>query len=370
MARERRRQRVDEVTTSPGNRKTETMTSWRFPRWLSKVQMYALLAGCLALLIIFRSLRMDASDRNKDGNDGDLFIAPFESSDHAQNEVVMRDEIDVSHEKNARNPYVHPYTIDGSHLCRGFEAAPSLVVFVASAPSHREARDAIRDTWGRRSYLTHRSTKVIFLLGRSPFDREIKAESQVHGDIVQGNFTDSYDNLTLKSVMMLHWTRSFCPDVDHIMKTDDDVYVNLDNLVHHLSSVMGDQRHWIQGCIKRHAGTPLHGVGVGQPLNPVDLNNLPKAHPDFVAGAGYVISSDLVEDLLVASARVTWVPLEDVFLTGRCAALLGVKPETEDRFSCGRPVKDPCELAHTFTGHGMTPELMRRTWDAMLSGCS
>ncbi|XP_065283404.1 beta-1,3-galactosyltransferase 1-like isoform X1 [Dermacentor albipictus] len=376
MARARRRHSARSAAGADDDdddlKRTEIMAFRRLPRWLSKLQTYAILAGCLALLILFRSFRTEDQEGDREIVDEDLFIAPQHFKDLAENEVVVHEELDALPEErvSSENPYVHPYVIDASHLCRSFEDVPRRLIFVASAPSHREARNAIRDTWGLHSYVANRNGKVLFLLGRSAYDMEIKAESQVNGDIVQGNFTDSYNNLTLKSVMMLHWTRSFCPNVEHVMKTDDDVYVNLDNLVHHLEQEMADQRRWIQGCVKRHAATPLRSAGAGQPLSPVDVGTLPKAHPDFVAGAGYVISGDLVEDLLVASARVKWVPVEDVFVTGRCAALAGVKPETDDRFSCGRPVKEPCEMAHAFTGHGMTPELMRRTWDAMLSGCS
>lgn len=376
MARARRRRLSSRsaagVDDDPDVQRTETMSSLRLPRWLGKLHTYAIIAGCLALLILFRSFHTEVQEGNRDTFEDDLFIEPQQFGDHVQNEVVVREELDEPPEESASNinPYVHPYVIDASNICRGFEAAPRRLIFVASTPSHREERNAIRDTWGLPSYAGHRSSKVLFLLGLSAHDVEIKAESQVNGDIVQGSFTDSYDNLTLKSVMMLHWTRSFCPNVEHVMKTDDDVYVNLDNLVHHLEHEMAEQKRWIQGCIKRHAGTPLRSAGAGQPVRPVDVQTLPKAHPDFVAGAGYVISGDLVEDLLVVSARVKWVPLEDVFVTGRCAAAAGVKPETDDRFSCGRQVKDPCEMSHAFTGHGMTPDLMRRTWDAMLSGCS
>jgi len=42
---------------------------------------------------------------------------------------------------------------------------------------------------------------------------------------------DSYNNLTLKSVMMLKWVSANCRSVRYIMKTDDDMFVNINNLV-------------------------------------------------------------------------------------------------------------------------------------------
>jgi hypothetical protein len=44
-------------------------------------------------------------------------------------------------------------------------------------------------------------------------------------------FQDTYHNLTLKTVMGLKWTSIFCPQVKFVLKTDDDIYVNV-ALVH------------------------------------------------------------------------------------------------------------------------------------------
>ena len=41
------------------------------------------------------------------------------------------------------------------------------------------------------------------------------------------SFQDSYHNLTLKTVMGLKWTSIFCPHAQFILKTDDDIYVNV-----------------------------------------------------------------------------------------------------------------------------------------------
>ncbi|KAM7296828.1 beta-1,3-galactosyltransferase 1 isoform X1 [Ixodes scapularis] len=335
---------------------TDVMAARGLHRWPSKLGLYLLFASCVLVFFLFKSYRPTKLNSSEHSTLAHNFV-----------DSLVEEEQDYARSA-AENPHVYPFIIDASHVCNSFENVPTLIVFVTSAPAHKSEREAIRNTWGLHSYLNHRSTKVLFLLGRSSKDTEIKAESQVHNDIIQGDFVDSYDNLTLKSVMMLQWTQSFCPSVDHVMKTDDDVYVNLDNLLPHLARSMGDRRRWIQGCIKRHVGAPVKFVD-GKAVGPVDERTLPKAHPDFVAGAGYVISGDLVPDLLAASANVRWMPVEDVFVTAKCAALAHVEPETDDRFSCGRGLREPCEMKHMFTGHQVDPQLMRTVWDAMLVGC-
>ena len=48
---------------------------------------------------------------------------------------------------------------------------------------------------------------------------------------MQEDFVDSYANLTVKSLMMLKWFSQSCSDKAlYLMKTDDDMYVNLVNL--------------------------------------------------------------------------------------------------------------------------------------------
>lgn len=358
----RARKRLDdlvELQRYPPDRRASlhgVMASRRQHWWIWKLQVYLVIASGVVVFVLFKSYQSSLPD------------SPEHVFAHISDSLS-------SHERHrslslsANNPHIYSFVIDVSHVCNNFEEVPTLIVFVTSAPGHKSSREAIRETWGLRSYLKHRNIKLLFLLGRSNMNTEISAESQVHGDIVQGDFVDSYGNLTLKSVMMLHWTQSFCPSVDYIMKTDDDVYVNLDNLLPHLQHTMYKERRWIQGCIKRHAAVPARTVN-GVPVGPVDERTMPRAYPAFVAGAGYVISGDLVADLLAASAQVKWMPVEDVFVTAKCAAIAGVVPETDDRFSCGRGVQEPCEMRHMFTGHGMTAELMRRVWDAMLGSCS
>ena len=56
---------------------------------------------------------------------------------------------------------------------------------------------------------------------------QLNFESTDHGDLVQGSFTDSYRNLTYKNVMGLLWVTQFCSHAQYIVKTDDDMFLDM-----------------------------------------------------------------------------------------------------------------------------------------------
>ena len=71
----------------------------------------------------------------------------------------------------------------------------------------------------------------------------------------QESFIDTYANLTLKSLLLLRWFTQRCEDSQYVMKTDDDVYINLVKL-HQL--VLTNREHggtfrffgWVHGYTK------------------------------------------------------------------------------------------------------------------------
>lgn len=55
--------------------------------------------------------------------------------------------------------------------------------------------------------------KVVFLIGKTENNEtqeKIIGEYQTYNDLIQEDFIDSYNNLTLKSVMMLKWVVKNC----------------------------------------------------------------------------------------------------------------------------------------------------------------
>lgn len=54
----------------------------------------------------------------------------------------------------------------------------------------------------------------------------LEDEHLLYGDIIRQEFLDTYNNLTLKTIMAFKWVIEFCPNARYIMKTDTDVFIN------------------------------------------------------------------------------------------------------------------------------------------------
>jgi hypothetical protein len=57
----------------------------------------------------------------------------------------------------------------------------------------------------------------------------IVQESTKYGDIIQEDFVDDYRNMTYKGICGFRWVTTFCVqyNVQYILKTDDDVLVDM-----------------------------------------------------------------------------------------------------------------------------------------------
>ena len=55
----------------------------------------------------------------------------------------------------------------------------------------------------------------------------LEEENGIHNDLVQGDFQDTYHNLSYKAVMGYMWVAEFCSQADFVVKTDDDLFVDL-----------------------------------------------------------------------------------------------------------------------------------------------
>jgi hypothetical protein len=239
------------------------------------------------------------------------------------------------------SPYYRDYNItyllNPPHMCttNTDDEGPTsnnplyLIVVVHSHTSHIAQRDAIRDTWGkaRRDFDAPLQVRIVFILGQSESDLALtgpKKESKLYRDIVLGTFMDSYRNLTLKSLFGLQWVLEYCEDAKYILKTDDDSYFNLTSLLHLLPMVKDSK---FIGSLNTKAPVQRHGLWqVNQAQFPQ------KTYPPYCSGCAYVVSQDILPQLLSTARSIPMLPIEDVYVTGLLAKALRIQCQNNINF--------------------------------------
>uniref|UniRef100_A0A3Q3QRK7 Hexosyltransferase n=1 Tax=Monopterus albus TaxID=43700 RepID=A0A3Q3QRK7_MONAL len=221
-------------------------------------------------------------------------------------------------------PHHYSFILDEPNRCR--QESPFLVLMIPVAPHEREARDRIRNTWGNQTTVLGQVVSHYFLLGLSREDdgkeklqEQVLQESQIHQDIIQSNFLDSYNNLTIKTMVMFEWLSSHCPTTSYAMKVDSDIFLNVHKLTDMLLTA---PRHlYMTGLVIRC------GVVVQDESSKWYLpgSAFPEGYyPPYVMGLGYVFSMDLPQKIVEASLHVKAVYIEDVYV-GLCMSYLGIE---------------------------------------------
>ncbi|NXC01430.1 B3GT4 galactosyltransferase, partial [Orthonyx spaldingii] len=193
--------------------------------------------------------------------------------------------------------------------------APFLLILVPSAPSHVAERLAVRDTWGGPwGGSATPPARTVFVLGSpaSPrWQRELQRESRQHGDMLQGDFGDSYANLTRKTLLLLRWARACCDAAPFLLKADDDVFVNVPAIATHLAT-------WPGAPARLYLGRVHWRVSPNRA--PRSRHHVPealyagRAFPPYCSGTAYVLSRQAATALLAAAAGVPLVAPEDVWV--------------------------------------------------------
>lgn len=266
-------------------------------------------------------------------------------------------------------PETYQYILNQPDICE--ERRPFLVFMVPVSPAEIEAREAVRKTWGNSipNTLTVFYTGLLEGPGGALFQEKMVEESKVHADIIQMNFQDSYQNLTIKTMMIMNWLATYCPSASYAMKVDADIFVNTFYLVNILKSA--PDKGFITGSVIRD-GVPRRDKSskwyISEKLYPEDT------FPWYVSGAGYVFSSDLAARISWGSRFVRMIPLEDVYV-GLCLRVLGVKPvysrsllTFRNLFEIRNLKYDRCTFANLVIVNQMKPSELLRIWQDFSSG--
>lgn len=267
------------------------------------------------------------------------------------------------------SPLTYQYVVNQPAACR--DRSPFLVFMVPVTPHDALAREAIRATWGAPG----QDTLTLFYVGLPEEGRPsrvqdaLEEENRKHADIIQMNFQDSYQNLTIKTMMMMNWVATHCPSASYVMKVDSDVFVNVFYLIRRLRS--SPRQGFITGSVIID-GKPRRDRnskwGVSEEAYPED------SFPPYVSGAGYVFSADLAGRISWASRFVQMIPLEDVYV-GLCLRVLGVRPvysitllPFRNLFEVGKLEYNMCTFARLLIVNGVKPSKLLHVWEDFSKG--
>lgn len=236
-----------------------------------------------------------------------------------------------------------------------------LLIMVPSAVSNFEQRVAIRKSWGNISNI-HPGVQVRFLLGRSEtpaLQDLVQTEQFIYNDIITKDILETYENLTRKSIAILHWVVSYCKRVRYLLKIDDDMFLNLPRLLKHLTK--DKPTNSILGCKVRHS-SPFRFSYSKWYVSWDQYKE--KEYPEYISGTAYLISGDIVTKLYRATQDVPYFMFEDVFVTGLCREHIGAIATEHPEFSCGYRDRGPCgaNFRYRVTGHHYSPSEVTRMW--------
>lgn len=279
--------------------------------------------------------------------------------------------------------------IPNPQACGGSGPPPFLLILVCTAPEHLNQRNAIRGSWGAIREARGFRVQTLFLLGE-PLGQQfadLASESAAQGDVLQASFQDSYRNLTLKTLTGLNWVNKYCPMARYILKTDDDVYVNVPELVSELIQRGGPSEQWQKGKEPQEETTAVHKEHKGQAVPLLYLGRVhwrvrptrtPESRhhvseelwpenwgpfPPYASGTGYVLSISAVQLILKVASRAPYLPLEDVFV-GVSARRGGLAPTHCVKLAGAThyPLDRCCYGKFLLTSHKVDPWKMQEAW--------
>ena len=203
---------------------------------------------------------------------------------------------------------------------RKSEVRPKVLILVHSKPVNYVQRQVIRDSWGYSDPMS----VIFFALGvtnDTKIQSLIDAENEWHQDIIQGNFLDTYRNLTYKAMMCMKFAVYHCQEADYILKTDDDAFVNTPFLYHSIINGPFFTKDTLILCQIMDGSPTIREESKWK----VTFEEFPhEFYPAYCSGYSVLLSSDVVRRLYHEGQMTKYLFVDDAFMTGIVRKKIGV----------------------------------------------
>ena len=217
--------------------------------------------------------------------------------------------------------------IDVKYICnpvRKCRQTPAAVIIVLSAVKSVALRNVIRATWGAKQEAKRHNFTLVFALGRGKSrgeDERILKEYVLRKDILQGDFKESYHNMTLKTLMLYKWTAMHCPKSSFVIRCTDDIFFSPSAIFEILKQT--SPKRVYMGPLFGHYIPSAHSKWTLR--TEVKSSHWPKPWPTFVHGTFIVTSMDLVQTFYLLGCKTALLWPDDLYL-GLIVRMLRFQP--------------------------------------------
>ncbi|CAG5104281.1 Oidioi.mRNA.OKI2018_I69.chr1.g1177.t1.cds [Oikopleura dioica] len=275
----------------------------------------------------------------------------FDKKSEGRGLLTQATENDLTHDFlktwSSSGALISPTCGGGEALESGIGGQLELTLAIKSSPKNLERREAIRATWGNQTLFPTRRAQLVFLVGRDVHpqsDRDLtllKEEAAKSGDLLVGNFADTFRNLSQKDALLLTWLATCSYQSRFVFKGDDDIFLNrflLDELLD-LYKEKADSELLI--------GSILRG---GEPVRDPESKKTAKSlHSQLMK-----MQPISVDDALIGLA------MNKLGLSGKLRNNRGFKSWGERRSENAL-----CDLLQLVTFHSVTPDQLLDFWRRM-----
>lgn len=287
---------------------------------------------------------------------------------------------EIQNLKDGLKPSVSPITMfnysylrEAETMCSKIE--PNVLFIIKSARPHLLRRKVIRQTWGSVTRLPDVVIRTVFLigtqLGNNALDDILNEEDNTYKDLVQGDFIDSYDNNTLKTMMGFNWVVQYCPRAQIIVFSDDDMYVSPLNILRFVDN----PNNYPDDSSSNSSYDPDQNLYAGHVFGNSAPMRIPwlkwyisydeykyNIWPPYITAGAYILSRKSLPDLFYASFFTQFLRFDDVFL-GLVAQKAHIRPQHSSEFYFWKKKYSALDYKNVIASHGYhNPEELFDVW--------
>ncbi|CAF1153928.1 unnamed protein product [Didymodactylos carnosus] len=227
-----------------------------------------------------------------------------------------------------------------SHLCDSTKHHKVIIVVKSVATSsgkYYKRRMFTRESLSRKAKQFNIS--VLYAIGLSENDQvqqKLLNEDKIYDDILQFNFTDTYYNLTLKTMGVLFWYNRYCLNSSsYLYYIDDNVLLNVPALMKYLNN-SNRRNDTLKGIIfkqKYPFATEKWSMSIEDYPN--------KTYSNYIMGTATLFPSKIIPKLIESSIKILpTLFLDDIFISDIVAHHTSVKQQQlDDTLNCSQTIQ-------------------------------